>query len=1265
MPETHVIRDAQSALSRGDLPRALAAFESALSSDPRSLSAAWGRAVVLEKMGDHERAREAAEACLSIRLGYEPAFDMLDRLQAQEKSGELLRGALRSPEDREASHANWEPGDVLLERYEVRAVLGQGAMGVVHRVHHRDWAVDLAVKSPLPDPNGHVVPGHLAALRSEAENWVALALHPHVVTCHYVALISGVPRIFMECIEGRSLWEMIADDSLYETGSRDAFARIIDVGIQAAWGLGHAHSSRGVALVHQDVKPQNLLVDAGDVVRVTDFGLARAETGRRIGVTVRGRTPSYASPEQLQAWLARRPQASAHEVERIGPASDIWSLGVTLLHALLGGSAAPCPVGAAAHRVLAERASPGASTRAGTIPAELYAVLERCLNVDSSARPSADELAAELTALHETVGRAAYAREQPRMRTMLAADLSNRAMSLMDLARPQEARLAMNRAVAADPTDIFIRYNDALLGWRSGEVTDRHASRQLDSVLHGAGSPDSSGWSNALSTLGLLQALLAAEAGHGGAVERLSAAAEHPWLSAATSRARAHLTSPAAFSIPAGLVGQEGLHIVGAVDRTRSAPDPLTLVIGTAGHEFTVHGYRKMHTVSFQNRTTGARGTLEARLLRATGGLMMGDDGVVDVAVSADGTLAASGALDGAVRVWDLNAASSVATLLAEEEVRAVAMTPRGRWILALYEHQMARLWCLRDRRVMRTLEGVIGVALVALDDRELQVGMVVTTTWGREVSVVPGPAAPFYIARPTALEIERSLRVDSTVWTEAVAESVGPEAAHVAAIHAQERSFSRTFDEPDKAVIVSLYEMESLDERGREREARARTLWEFTSSATPAERERILDELIRAGRQRKDVGDWAGLRKTALLIRELPGLAFHSVALEFLAESVLHMGRGNCLGHHPLWRVRAHESAVIGLGPLIDGVVPSVAEDGSLRMTEARAGTPRATLQLEPACYASFAHRSERCYVRPSRCRRPSWPEGEYYDILRLPHFDTCGELPYSVESVLLLQGTGCIESSYEGVRYGSGTLTKAPKGSTLLATTADGRVTLLSENGGVGILRADGEYRRLHDGIAATSGVLGPGGAYAIWTPTSMRSKTLRPGDTEPAWSYSGIGVAGVRSRPPVLPPLADENTLALALDSLLIVGTAYGAVHAVDVQRGVSIGLLGAHQACVTRVMASPDARFVASADAHGYLSAYELVWDAAVDGQHPSNDRLSDLQDEYMSTLPGDEFSPQELLDFLATAGCGDRSMGEVAEAAARAASLRKRSRGGSE
>ncbi|HEV7500497.1 MAG TPA: protein kinase, partial [Vicinamibacteria bacterium] len=159
----------------------------------------------------------------------------------------------------------WKTGDVVLGLYEVAGLLGQGGMGRVYRVHHRGWGVDLAVKVPLKQALDAA--GGVEAFEREAETWVNLPLHPHMVSCYYVRRLEGIPRVFAEFVDGGTLGDAIRNRKLV---TLDA---ILDAAIQFAWGLHDAHEQ---GLVHRDVKPANVMITAEGVAKVTDFGLAGA-----------------------------------------------------------------------------------------------------------------------------------------------------------------------------------------------------------------------------------------------------------------------------------------------------------------------------------------------------------------------------------------------------------------------------------------------------------------------------------------------------------------------------------------------------------------------------------------------------------------------------------------------------------------------------------------------------------------------------------------------------------------------------------------------------------------------------------------------------------------------------------------------------------------------------------------------------------------------------------------------------------------------------
>ncbi|MDT9687357.1 protein kinase [Streptomyces sp. P9(2023)] len=369
----------------------------------------------------------------------------------------------------------WRVGDVVDGRYEVLRVHEQGGMGLVHRVRHLEWGTDLAVKSPRPELLA--TDGFLDRFVAEAETWVSLGLHPHVCGCHYVRSLDGTPRVFAEYVAGGSLAEWIRDGRLYAGGEAAARARIVDFAIQMAWGLEHAHS-RG--LVHQDVKPGNALVDEDGTVKVTDFGLARAagagSPGAPVGtelpggtvlVTRGGLSLPYASPEQVAGG-------------RLGRRTDLYSFAVSVLEMFTGGvtwMAGPV-AGAALESYLADGGADAGGGDAGdgrlpAMPDGLGGLLARCLRADPARRPaSAAEFAEELAELYGQMTGTPYDRPVPEAADLRADELNNRALSLLDLGRGQEAERAFDAALAADPRHLRATYNKGLHEWRGGVITD-------------------------------------------------------------------------------------------------------------------------------------------------------------------------------------------------------------------------------------------------------------------------------------------------------------------------------------------------------------------------------------------------------------------------------------------------------------------------------------------------------------------------------------------------------------------------------------------------------------------------------------------------------------------------------------------------------------------------------------------------------------------------------------------------------------------------
>jgi serine/threonine protein kinase len=202
-------------------------------------------------------------------------------------------------------------------KYRFVRELGRGGMGVVYQAEQTVMGRTVAVKVINPS-----VLEHPAALpRFQAEVRAAAKLnHDNIVRAYDAEQVSDMHLLVMEFVEGTSLTELVAKKGLLPIAHACHYIR------QAALGLQHAFEQ---GMVHRDIKPQNLMVNARGQVKVLDFGLARMRSERNQGGGLTQAdafmgTPEYVSPEQ------------ATDARSADTRADIYSLGCTLFFLLTG-----------------------------------------------------------------------------------------------------------------------------------------------------------------------------------------------------------------------------------------------------------------------------------------------------------------------------------------------------------------------------------------------------------------------------------------------------------------------------------------------------------------------------------------------------------------------------------------------------------------------------------------------------------------------------------------------------------------------------------------------------------------------------------------------------------------------------------------------------------------------------------------------------------------------------------------------------------------
>lgn len=260
-------------------------------------------------------------------------------------------------------------GKTLGDRYTILERINGGGMATVYKARCNLLNRIVAVKILKPEFSDDV--DFVRRFRREAQAAASLC-HPNIVGIYDVGDEDGLYYIVMEYVNGKTLKEVIKDKAPMSP------QEVLDIGIQICNALECAHKNK---IVHRDIKSQNIMITPEGLVKVTDFGIARATSGATITNTgnVFG-SVHYFSPEQAKSDI-------------VDERSDIYSLGIVLYEAFTGELPfdGETPVSIAIKQVQ-KRALPISNIISG-FPIAIESVVEKCMSKDPDQRfQSAKEL---------------------------------------------------------------------------------------------------------------------------------------------------------------------------------------------------------------------------------------------------------------------------------------------------------------------------------------------------------------------------------------------------------------------------------------------------------------------------------------------------------------------------------------------------------------------------------------------------------------------------------------------------------------------------------------------------------------------------------------------------------------------------------------------------------------------------------------------------------------------------------------------------------
>lgn len=629
---------------------------------------------------------------------------------------------------------DYNVGDTIADAYDVTRVLARNQRFSLYLAHHTQWDIDVVIKAP----QAQVIKTRqdVQTLAGLAGRWSTCGFHPHVAYCYHVHFVEDVPLLVLEYLDGGSL-------RTWMTSGRTNNLRVaLNLAIQMCHGIEHAHS-RGVW--HGGLTPENVLLTADGMVRVTDFGISYRNEGG---------TEAYVAPER---WV---------DTDTIDSQTDIFALGVCFYELFCGGR--PYEVTRGPRRKPAE---PRPSSDR-VLPERLSDLLKACVDWEQLRRPaSVADIRRELTEIHAEQFRKPSPFAQLPAPRWDADGWNNQGMAALMLGRVDEAEAAWENALASDPAHLEASYNLGVVRWRRGECSDDALIQQLRRVRPGGHAstvptyllalvylesgnsaaalplledllrrtPDDPTLRNALTLAKRLQgggrSMTRELTGHLQFVSAVCISNDGHWLLSASDDCTIGMWDPATGRIVRSLEGHakrvSSLAITPEATLALSGSDDFTLklwdlkrarcqkTIQLQGKVFGVgisaDGERAISSSSGTDNFLGIDGTVihvwdvaKERVLRQLEGHV---SAAKSVAMTPDGKRAVSGGDDQTVRVWDLASGSCIQVFQGHDHyVSCVAISADGNRVISGAWDRTVRVWDVQRGRCLAVLAGHTGI---------------------------------------------------------------------------------------------------------------------------------------------------------------------------------------------------------------------------------------------------------------------------------------------------------------------------------------------------------------------------------------------------------------------------------------------------------------------------------------------------------------------------------------------------------------------------